>query len=171
MATRSKPAKPRATRAAKTVPSKSSAAPPMSTAKVSAGSAGFGDIGDVFRKMQVPGVDLDALLEARRRDIEALVAANQEMYKGMRALAMRQTELAQETFREWQNAVQSAPQGRPAANFGAQSELAQKAFGKALGNLRELAELAAESQSRVYDLMKKRSAENLEEMRRLMKGK
>jgi len=128
------------------------------------------DMSQMLKTLQVPGVNLEALLESRKRDLEALVEANEEVYEGMRTLAKRHTEIAQETLREWQSAVQNVGLGQPVESFAGQGEIAQQAFTKALGNLRELAELATRSQTRLLELFQKRSAENLEEIRRLMTG-
>jgi phasin family protein len=51
------------------------------------------------------------------------------------------------------------------------TELATQAFGRALANMRELAEMATKSQSQAYEVLNKRFQENLEEMRKLMQPK
>ncbi|MGA2551864.1 MAG: TIGR01841 family phasin [Burkholderiaceae bacterium] len=132
----------------------------------------FPKLDDMFKHLQVPGVDLTALIESRKRDIEALVSAQKEVYEGMRAVAQRQSEIASETIAEWQAAVQKAGSKAPDPSaFAAQSELAQQALTKAISNLRELAQLAAASQARAFELIQERSKENIAEMRRIMSGK
>ena len=51
------------------------------------------------------------------------------------------------------------------------TELATQAFGRALANMRELAEMASNSQSQTYEILNRRFQENLEELRKLMQLK
>ena len=53
----------------------------------------FMDISKLMEQFKIPGVDLGAVVEARRKDIEALTQANQQAYQGMQALAQRQAEI------------------------------------------------------------------------------
>ena len=59
-----------------------------------------------WEQFKIPGVDLGAVVEARRKDIEALTQANQQAYQGMQALAQRQAEILKETMSEWQTSMQ-----------------------------------------------------------------
>jgi len=45
-----------------------------------------------------------------------------------------------------------------------QSELAREAFDEALGNMRELAEIAAKSQSEAFDIIRSRVEQRLSEL-------
>lgn len=178
MVTKATPAKKRATKPRQAAASKKTTAGtrpgPAGGDKavneaIKAASAWLPDFADVLKQLNVPGVDLEKLLASRRRDIEAVVAAHQEVYQGMQALAKRQAELAQETMSQWQAAVLGGGMGRVDDPLGPRAAAAQEALGKALANLRELAQLASQSQARIFKLLQDRSAENLEEMRQLMK--
>lgn len=46
----------------------------------------FMDVSHLLEQFKVPGVDVSAILEARRKDIEALVTANRQAYEGMQLL-------------------------------------------------------------------------------------
>ena len=49
-------------------------------------------------RFQVPGLDVDALVEAQARNLEALNAANQVAVEGVRAFAKRQAENVQQSL-------------------------------------------------------------------------
>ena len=117
---------------------------------------------DQFR---IPGVDLQAIVDGRRKDIEAVVQANRVAFQGMQALVQRQTEILQQTMSEWQKAAQGMIGKDPGAALGSQAELATQAFEKALANMRELAERAIKAQSEAYEVIKHRVQENMEELR------
>ena len=93
---------------------------------------------------------------------EALQRANQTAFEGWQALAQKQSEILQETMQTWQqqmaNALSEAGQQDPEQ----QSEFARESFGKAVSNMRELADLAVKSQTDAMDVMRRRLEENLQ---------
>jgi len=116
---------------------------------------------DQFR---IPGVDLQAIMDGRRKDVEAVVQANRVAFQGMQALVQRQIEILQQTMSEWQKAAQGMTGKDPGAVLSSQAELAKQAIEKALANMRELAELAVKAHRDVYEVIKHRVQENLEEL-------
>ena len=131
----------------------------------------FVDVTKILEQFKIPGVDLQAVLEARRKDVEALTQANQIAYDNMQALAKREAEILQQTMSEWQAAMAGMSRKSPAEMAASGTELATQAFGRALANMRELAEMATRSQSQAYEVLNKRFQENLEEMRKMMQPK
>jgi len=131
----------------------------------------FVDVTKILEQFKIPGVDLQAVLEARRKDVEALTQANQIAFENMQALARREAEILQQTMTEWQGAMGGFAGKSPAEMAAKGTELATQAFGRALANMRELAEMATKSQSQAYEVLNKRFQENLEEMRKVMQPK
>jgi len=127
----------------------------------------FPDIAKLMEQFKVPGVDVGKIVESQRKNIEALTRANQAAYAGVQELAKRPTELLQETMAEGQAARAQAP-SRDSAGVAQQTELAQQAFGKAFDNMRELAEIAAKSQTQAWEAFQKRIHENFAEFRKLI---
>ena len=125
-----------------------------------------------FTKMMdqfhIPGVDLQAIMDGRRKDVEAVVQANRVAFQGLQALVQRQTEILQQTMSEWQKAAQGMSVKDPGAAVGSAAELAKQAFEKALANMRELAELAIKAQTDAYEVIKHRVQENMEELRSVL---
>jgi len=131
----------------------------------------FMDISKLMEQFKIPGVDLGAVVEARRKDIEALTQANQQAYQGMQALAQRQAEILKETMSEWQASMQGMMGKNPGDIAAKQVALATEAFEKALANMRELSEIASRSQIQALETVNKRFQENLQELRKLMQPK
>jgi phasin family protein len=132
----------------------------------------FMDIKQLMEQFKIPGVDLGAMMEARRKDIEALVAANQQAYEGMQKLGQRQAEMLRDAMAEWQGASGKLMSGQsPRADATKQAELGKQALERALANMRELAEMATTSQTQAWNVINKRFQENLEELRRLAQPK
>ena len=75
----------------------------------------FGDMTKFMSQFKLPGVDMPAIIEARRKDIEALVEANKAALASMQALGAKQTEMFKEAMRDIQESAKSsgAAIGRP----------------------------------------------------------
>jgi phasin family protein len=132
----------------------------------------FMDVTQLLEQFKVPGVDVSAIIEARRKDMEALVTANRHAYEGMQLLGRRQTEMLHEAIAEWQAATKDmmSAQGQ-GASAAKQAELGKQTVEKALANMRELAEMATKSQTQAWEVVNRRFHENLEELKKLMHPK
>ena len=128
------------------------------------GNFAFPDINKLMEQFKVPGLDLGKIVEAQKKDIEALTQANQVAYAGMQELAGRQAEILREAMAEWQAAMSRMGSG----DTSVQAKLAQDAFGKAVNNMREMAEVATRSQTQAWEVIQKRFRENMADMTKLM---
>jgi len=131
----------------------------------------FVDVTRLMEQFKLPGIDIPAIVEARRKDIEALAEANRIAFDGMQALAQKQAEILQKSMQEAQAAMQGMTASPSAASAGNQGELIQQAFQKALSNMRELAEMAGRSQAQAMEVVGKRVQENIEETKKLLQPK
>jgi phasin family protein len=132
----------------------------------------FPDINQLLAQFKVPGVDVNALMEPRRKEIEAVVAANRHAYEGMQQLAQRQTEMLKEALAEWQVAAKDMMSAQsPAAEPTKQVELGKQAVAKALENMRELAEMATRSQTQAFEIVNRRFHESLDELKKSIEQK
>jgi len=136
-------------------------------AKTGATKNPFPDVAKMIEQLKVPGLDMSGFIEAQRKNIEAITQANQAAYEGMRELAKRQMDILQETAAEWQAAMSEAAK-REGTNATRRADAAEKAFGKAFGNMRELAEMAAKAQTEAWEVVQKRFQENLADLRSLL---
>jgi phasin family protein len=122
------------------------------------------DVNELLKQFQIPGVDLGKWAENQRENIKALQDANQTAVQGWQNLMTRQAEILRESIEAWQQAVQDNTVSAPAEMAQKQLELGQKAFGKALSNMRELAEMAIKSQTEAADIIRKRVEQNLRDL-------
>ncbi|MBV8626321.1 MAG: phasin family protein [Paraburkholderia sp.] len=130
----------------------------------------FGDFTKMLEQFKLPGFDVPAIMEARRKDVEALVTANQTAFQGMQSLAQKQAEMLRSTLGELQSlAGQMSAAGGVASPQAA--ELVQQTLHKALADLQQLAQAAYQSQADSYAVIQKRVEENVEELRALLQQK
>ena len=159
-------AKPAAAKAASS-PSDSSAAPAKAATK-SSGLPSLGDLGKLVEKFKVPGIDIGAIVDSQRKDMEALAEANKQAYEGIKALAKRRNEILQEALVQWQEAMKDAT-GKDALSRNA--ERAKKGVQQAIANFRELAEMEAQSRSKAWKVLQDRFQENVTNLQKLLKPK
>ena len=124
------------------------------------------DVGEMLKQLQIPGVDVGKLIENQRDNIKALQEANQAAVQGWQNLMTRQTEQMREALETWQAAVSDTLKSPPAEVAQKQIEHGQKAFEKALSNMRELAEMAIKSQSDAAEVLRKRFEAGLREIQK-----
>lgn len=133
-----------------------------------AGLNPFGDLTKMLEQFKIPGVDMSAIADARRQDVDALVQANKTVYDGMQVLANKQTEMLKQAMEGIQNAAgASAGRGDPAQ----QTEMARKAYEKALSDMKDLAEIAQKSQTDAMAIIMERAAQNMQEIKNMMQPK
>ena len=130
------------------------------------------DINKMMADIRIPGIDLEAMLVAQRKNIEALTEANRVAVEGMQAVAKRQSEILAQAMAEMSTAAQQLASAEDAKEMTAkQTELTQDAFEKALANMRELAEMINKSNTEAFEVINKRFAESLEELKNLTADK
>ncbi|TDG04942.1 phasin family protein [Paraburkholderia guartelaensis] len=130
----------------------------------------FAEYTKVMGQFKLPGVDVAAILESRRKDIEALAQANSAALAGVQSLGLKQAEILRTTMTELQSLVAKlgAQGAAPGANTG---EVVQQALHKALVDMQELADTAYRAQSDSIAVVTKRVAEHVEELKALLQPK
>ncbi len=67
------------------------------------------DLKKLIEKFQLPGVDVAALVEWQRKDMEALAEANRQASEGIKALVERRNEILQENSPRWKRRRAATP--------------------------------------------------------------
>jgi phasin family protein len=129
------------------------------------------DFSKVLGEFKLPGVDVDAVLQAQRKNIEALTAANRTAAEGVQAFARRQGEILRQNLAELQAQFSSvAAPGAPQEKLAKQTELAKAAFEKAITDMKELAELLAKSNTEAAEIVSKRVSASFDELKTVLKA-
>ena len=63
---------------------------------------------ELVGKYQLPGVNVAALVDWQRKDMEALAEANRQAFEGIKALIDRRNEILQQALTQWQATVKDA---------------------------------------------------------------
>jgi phasin family protein len=130
------------------------------------------DVGKAFAGFTFPGLDVESLVAAQRKNIEAFTQANQLAVEGAQAVARRQVEIARQAVDEASALVREWTQpGAPEERIAKNAEIAKHAFEKGIANARELAELVTKANTEAFNVLNKRVAEGFEELREYAKQK
>ena len=124
------------------------------------------DFTKMFSEFKMPGFDVESLMTTQRRNIEAMTAASQLAVEGVQAVFRRQTEIIRQSVEESTAALKDVmTAGAPEQKIAQQTDLVKATFERALGNLRELTEMAAKSNTEATDVLTKRIGESLTELK------
>jgi phasin family protein len=125
------------------------------------------DFSKMLESFSFPGVDMTSLLEARRKDVEALAKANTLAYEGMQALVRKQTEMLKASAQTIQAAAGRMSGDNPTESLAKRGEFIQQSLQTAFENMRELAEMAQKSQTEALATISKRAEQTMQELKAL----
>ena len=131
----------------------------------------FPDIRKMLEQMKIPGVDVNAIIQAQRSNIEALTSANRQAYQDMQALAARQSEVMQKAAVELQGAMKDMAGKSPADAAKVGMEFTQRAVQGALANMLDFAQAAQKSQAQAMAEANRRFQEYIEGLRKILPPK
>jgi len=124
------------------------------------------DFQSMFNNAKIPGLDVEAIMAAQKKNVEAMIGANQIVAEGYQAVAKRQIELAQITLQETQARVtdlmtDTSPEGRMAK----QAEMVKTGIEQASQSMHEVSEVLRKSQTEAFALIKRRMDESVDEIK------
>jgi phasin family protein len=131
----------------------------------------FGDVTKMMAQFKMPGIDMAAIVETQRKEIEALGEANTAAFESMQALVAKQTELLTEAMQGMQDAAKSFVGGGAAADPTKQADAVRKGFEKTLAGMKEMAEIARHAQSDAMAHVTERASQQMQDIKALMQPK
>ncbi len=141
----------------------------MGRSMMEKGMSGMADFSKLFAEMKMPGMGgMDVFLNAQRRNMEALSAANRVALEGAQAVAKRHMEIMQQTMSEMTESMRelSSPES-PQAKAARQAEMLKVAYERAVAHIRELADLIQRANGEAIETLNKRFTEALDEVKKL----
>jgi phasin family protein len=110
---------------------------------------------EILEHVRMPSLDVASLIEARRRDIDAVIRANQVVFAGAEALTDKQFEILRATLAGARSAAAKVQfSGTPAEVAAKQRTLIAKAFQMALAHMRDLAEIVWSAHADAFGVIK-----------------
>ncbi|HTU56135.1 MAG TPA: phasin family protein [Acetobacteraceae bacterium] len=133
-------------------------------------ASGMPDFTSLFANLKMPSLgDVEPLLRAHQRNMEALAAANRVALEGAQAYAKRHMEIVQQSLSELTQSLQTLAQpGSPQAKAAAQVELIKHAYEHTVSNMKELGDLIQRSNNEAIQLLNHRFAEAMDDIKTMM---
>jgi phasin family protein len=131
------------------------------------------DFTKLFKDVKVPAVpDMEAVLSAHKRNLEALSEANRVALEGAQAVARRHMEIMQSTMTGLTASLKDvSASDTPAARAAKQADLLKQAYENAVSNTRELGDLIQKANTEAMSKLNDRFAEAMTEMKALFNKK
>ena len=123
--------------------------------------------------MKFPAMpDMELVLAAHRRNLEAFTAANRAAMEGAQLVARRHMEIMQETMAGLSETMKEFSAGQtPSSHAAKQAELLKKAYESAVANTKELGDLIQRSNAEAMNKLNTRFSEAMSEMKTLLEKK
>jgi phasin family protein len=130
------------------------------------------DFSKLFSQLKVPALpDMEKVLAAHKRNLEALSDANRVALEGAQAVARRHMEIMQSTMTGLTATMQEmSVTDTPAARAAKQTDLLKQAYENAVSNTRELGDLIQRSHGEAMEKLNHRFSEAMTEMKALFKS-
>ncbi|WP_223291588.1 phasin family protein [Defluviicoccus vanus] len=123
---------------------------------------------NMLKTYNMPGVDMESIVTSQKKNLEALTSANRVVIEGIQSVAKRQAEILQETMNEATKALDTLTKASSPQDIAAQqADLAKNAFERALGNMRELADMVTKANQQAADTINSRISATLGEIKEL----
>jgi phasin family protein len=129
------------------------------------------DFSKMFGEMKVPAMpDMEVVLAAHKRNLEALSEANRVALEGAQAVARRHMEIMQSTMTTLAETMKDLTEtDTPSARAAKQTDLLKQAYENAVSNTRELGDLIQRSNTEAMGKLNSRFSEAMTEMKALFK--
>jgi phasin family protein len=119
------------------------------------------------RGLKLPEVDINEIMASQRKNIEAFTKSVQTATEGAAAVARRQAEILGAALEQAKTMMREMTvPGSPTETVAKQTEFAKKAFETAMANARELAEMVETANREAFEIIRKRTSETLDEIRK-----
>jgi phasin family protein len=120
-----------------------------------------------FAKLfQVPGFDVNTVVDIQRRNVEALTAANQTIAQGLQTVVQRQGEIARQSVKQFQDLVSFKPSSTSVTEtLVKQIDVTKTSYEKNVTNARELGDIVAKVGLEAADILSRRVVASLDEVK------
>ncbi|HUM08201.1 MAG TPA: phasin family protein [Acidocella sp.] len=128
------------------------------------------DIKKLLGDMKIPPApDMEAVMAAHKRNLEALTEANRVALEGAQAVARRHMEILQSTMSGLTETLKDlSVAGTPSTRAAKQTEMLKQAYENAVANTKELGDLIQKSNAEALQKLNTRVSEAMTEMQAML---
>ena len=130
-------------------------------ATTAAPASSFNSFAKLF---QVPGFDVNTIVDIQRRNVEALTAANQTIAQGLQTVVQRQGEIARQSVKQFQDLLSVKP-ASVTETLVKRIDLTKTSYEKTVADARELGDIVIKVGSEAGDILSRRVVASLDEVK------
>jgi phasin family protein len=124
------------------------------------------DAASLAQAFKLPGFDVNTVVDIQRRNVEALTAANQTLVQGLQTVVQRQSEIARQSVKQFQDLLSAKPSsGSVKETLVQQIDLTKTSYEKNVANARELGDIVAKVGTEAADILSRRVVASLDEVK------
>jgi phasin family protein len=123
------------------------------------------DFQSLFNNVKMPNIDVEAMLATQKKNVEAVMGANQIVAEGYQAIAKRQLEVAQVAMRDTPARITELMGATTEDRMAKQAEFVKIGVEQATKTIGEMSEVLRKSQTEAFELVKRRMDEGVEEIK------
>jgi phasin family protein len=139
-----------------------------SAAAAVADDASLRDLAARLGKLELAGL-AGKLVQSWRKDLESISQASRKSYAGLQTIVSRQTTQIRDAVAEMRTVGKVMTVIGPKESVRSLDDLALASLELALADIRELADLAANSQREAFDIVQQRVSANIDEVQQLLR--
>ncbi len=128
------------------------------------------DMSSAMKNFNIPSLDVNALMEAQRKNMQAMSVVNQAAFENFQSYLQRQATLMTQGFQvnsDLMKAIMTAPTAQEKAMH--QAEASKTVVDQCFSNVRDAAETLAKCNQQVMEIVSNRMTESLSELRDIVK--
>lgn len=124
------------------------------------------DFTKAFEQYQTLPFDLKDLIEAQRRNVQAITEAQKLTMENLQAIAQRQTEILSQIVEDNSNIARSLlSEGTPEEKISKNADLFKKVYERTVSNMRELGDMVNKSGIEAGNVINKRVSASINEIK------
>jgi phasin family protein len=121
---------------------------------------------EMFSNFQTPMMNIDAVLDVQRKNLETITKVNQKAFDCMQECVKQQSEMVTKMVSEQAKSLQETMNsGTPEQGLQKQAEFAQTSYETSMKNAQEMGEMLTKMNDEVSDLVSKRVTASVNEMK------
>lgn len=120
----------------------------------------------LMQQYQETPFDMKTIIDAQRKNVQAMTEAQQLAMESMQAIAQRQSEIISQMVEDQSKMAQEMMgDGTPEEKISRNADLFKNTYERTIGNVRELADMLSKSNTEATDIINKRISDSMGEIK------
>lgn len=122
-----------------------------------------------MKDVKLPAMNMDGVISAMRKNMDALTEANRSALEGLQAIARRQSEIMAEAVQQATDGMKTVMTAKsPEENAARQADLVKQTVEQMVANAREIMEIASKSSEAAMDPLRQRLLASFDEVKTII---